>query len=567
MQANSVPVEIANWNGASADEAVSFILRKTKIRVLNYLVDPNTGILQGYVINDKEANRLLEYKGLRFAQQSLEFRKGTGMGQFANPAATGGPPNTIESLQHFLRSRYQPEIKMLDLSAVAADPGLLQTGFFSKALTSSKFFPALMKVAENLKLDVVLINLLNNQLPDLTNVTTLSQAFPNLLNLLLMNNQIKTSKVFDTWRNKFKYLRELLVMGNPFITNCRSEHDANRIQSDLMKTFPRLVLLDNKAVRNEEVITKNLRFGFPLPTQMFSDLEDTNNTATMFITNYINLWDTNREGLMQLYQAESQFSLLMDMSHPVVLSNDNSNIDWSYYMYMSRNLARVLADQVRASRLSTGPEAIYKLFLQIPGTRHNLGTRPQDFAMEAWKLPHLPINGIVITLHGSFEEIEPPKNTENVGKKGGFHRNHGHNNKKPKLERRSFDRTFVLVLLPGGQMVVASDMLALRPYTDALAFSIQLATAVPSQGPSQVPSQVPTPGATPQPGQPGVESLPAEIRAQLSPVQQELVVKVMLETKLNLQYALMLCQQSNWNFDQCAINFKALGPLPPEAYA
>lgn len=67
---------------------------------------------------------------------------------------------------------------------------------------------------------------------------------------------------------------------------------------------------------------------------------------------------------------------------------------------------------------------------------------------------------------------------------------------------------------------------------------------------------------------PTAADLPAQVKANLNVMQQELLVKVLLETKLNIEYGVLLCQQSNWDYQQCISNFKiSASTLPPDAFA
>lgn len=373
VAANQYPIEIMGWNGASLGECINFISRKCKVIVSNYSVDSNSGVLKGYVKNESQANTLLNWSGVKFAGQSLRFSKGVSniSNQMGGGASTGSQ-STIETISQFLKARYQPEIKMLNLSNVKQDPTLTAQGFFGSLSVSSKFFPALMKVASDLKLDVDSIDLSNNELQDLQTLTSMAQTFPKLQNLSLQNNNFTKIKVFETWRHKLNFLRELILFNNPIVqTNDPAE--IQTIKLELMKSFPRLVVLNGEILRNEQVLIANLSFPFESPETMFFQDEDSRNLATNFIANYLKLWDANRSELMILYQNESQFSMQVDSSHPHLIESGNSgysgSTDFGYYLNNSRNLTRVSSIKARMAKLSIGQEQIYKSFQQLPKTR------------------------------------------------------------------------------------------------------------------------------------------------------------------------------------------------------
>lgn len=572
---NGVEVEILGWNGASPEECFSFIARKCRITVTNPSVDPATGILVGTVKSDKDANDLLTWSGVKFAGQSLKIKRvanqfGASATTPVGPTVGAGNSDTIQTITQFLKSRYQPETKMLNLLNVQADPGLVSTGFFASLSTSSKFFPALMKVAADLKLDVTSVDLSGNNLTDLTSISSLAHTFPLLKNLSLMNNKFARLKAFDLWKHKLNHLRELILTGNPlFNTN---DQMTNKLE--LLKCFPRLIVLNGEIMRNEEILNNVLNFPFNPPNSMFFQDDDVQNVSTNFVANYYKFWDSNRRELLMLYQNESQFSMQVDSAHPhtaevpnttnrPISPAYNSGPDFSYYLPQSRNLMRVSAVKSRQSRVATGPEQIYKLFSQLPNTRHEIMTKPELFSLESYRFA--PLNGIMIVLHGSFEELSAPENTEAVNQ--GPRNRYGNNqrNKKVPLSPKSFDRTFIIVPNPNGGMVIASDLLSVRPLASADAWTSTRPVVAPA---SVAATPSPAPGTSPAPGpQPTTADLPPDVKANLNIQQQEILVKIVLQTKLNLQYGVMLCQQSNWDYQQAVVNFKnSVGSLPPDAY-
>ncbi|KAF8001622.1 hypothetical protein HF325_004123 [Metschnikowia pulcherrima] len=325
---NTVQVEIYGWNGSSPAECIAFIARKCKVNVTNYSVDTNLGALRGYVRSDRDADSLALWSGVRFAGNPLKMSK------LAAPGSTGGSKaggdDTIQSLKTFLYTRYNAEMKLLNLSAVQEDPVLASKGFFASMSTSSKFFPALMKVASDLKLDITSADLSGNNLTDLSSISTLAHSFPALKNLSLQNNKISRVRAFDVWKKHCNCLRELIIVGNPLL-NTADPNGLLDIKLELMKVFPRLVVLNGEIVRNEQALQQMLKFPFGQPQSMFFLDPDVQGISTNFISNFINMWDDDRAGLMVLYQNESQFSLQVDSSLPHT-SNPKGPPDFGYYL-------------------------------------------------------------------------------------------------------------------------------------------------------------------------------------------------------------------------------------------
>ncbi|KAM9936449.1 hypothetical protein OXX80_003988 [Metschnikowia pulcherrima] len=572
---NTVQVEIYGWNGSSPAECIAFIARKCKVNVTNYSVDTNLGALRGFVRSDRDADSLASWSGVRFAGNPLKMSK------LAAPGSTGGSKaggdDTIQSLKTFLYTRYNAEMKLLNLSAVQEDPVLASKGFFASMSTSSKFFPALMKVASDLKLDITSADLSGNNLTDLSSISTLAHSFPALKNLSLQNNKIGRVRAFDVWKKHCNCLRELIIVGNPLL-NTADPNGLLDIKLELMKVFPRLVVLNGEIVRNEQALQQMLKFPFGQPQSMFFSDPDVQGISTNFISNFINMWDDDRAGLMVLYQNESQFSLQVDSSSPHT-SNPKGPPDFGYYLPSSRNLTRVSSAKIRKDKVATGAEQIFKIFSQIPKTRHDLMTKPQNYSMEAYKIAQL--GAISITLHGNFEEVAVPVDTSHVNQSSGGRGKYSHKKTKINLGWKSFDRSIVVIPGANNSMIVASDLLCVRPEADSEVFRPSqditmpngAVSAVPTPSPSPAPSVGPIPAmgapvtaGVPTPG-PTAADLPAELKTSLSPQQQELLVKVLIETKLSIQYGFMLCQQSNWDYSQCSMNFKSsASSLPPDAF-
>ena len=238
QQQNRVKIGIRNWQNATVQDVINFLSRNTRVAVMDAIVQGP--LVMGYVQSRADADALLKWNGIRFAGNNLKF-------EILDDAAGGaGTNSTITLLKNFLYKRYNTQTKMLDLANLHADPDLVQKGLFSSISTQSKMFPALMKLAsKEPQLVVESVNLSNNNLKDVSGITTLAQTFPHLKNLCLANNQISRFRTIEVWKNKFKELRELLMTNNPITSD-------KLYRSEMMRLFPKLVILDNVVVRDEQ---------------------------------------------------------------------------------------------------------------------------------------------------------------------------------------------------------------------------------------------------------------------------------------------------------------------------
>ncbi|CDK27441.1 unnamed protein product [Kuraishia capsulata CBS 1993] len=543
MGQDAVTLEIFNWNNASTSDLASFISRKTRVSIRNIQVDATTNVLRASVRNDKEAQEVQKLNGSKFAGANLKI------------SIVGlQTSSTMDLLKSFLASRYDSQSKMLNLENMINDPILVSNGLFSTANTSSKMFPALMKLAEIEKLDIESVNLSSTNLGGINfTMSILGTTFPNLKNLALTNNNITKTRYFDQFKGRFNQLRQLYISGNPVLSENPQPH--------LVKLFPRLLILDGVVVRDEAKV--NAILTFPIQSSsMFFESKTIQDTATGFVANFLNLWDTRRADLLQLYTPDSQFSYQIDTTHiadPVSQSSNLQPHSWGYYIPNSRNLTRVSAGRSRMARLAKGPEAISKLFKNLPKTKHHLMDQPDAFAMEAWSFPAL--QGIMVVLHGEFEEIGAPEQiAHSTGGPKGAHRRPGNYRTEGSLEKRSFDRTFVIVQGPNGSLIVASDLLLIRVYAGSKAWSTQSPTPAPS-----APSGVASPVAAAPSNSANVIS--PEVLNKLTPIQQQMAAAVMNETRLSAQFTLMLCEQSQWNYEAALQSFQASkAQIPPEAF-
>jgi nuclear RNA export factor len=587
--ANMITVEIQGWNNATPQELVNFLSRKTRIIVSNTNVDQSGRLLMGQVRNMKDAEDLVKCNGMRFAGQALHVKIIDTVG-VNNPSVGGGGAkiNTIEILRGVLRSRYNAQSKMLDLQSLQNDPTVVSNGLFSNNNMASKFFMALMKVAEQEKFVVESVNMSGNNIDDYSKwVSELALTFPDVKNIALSNNNIKKIAFFEKLKNKFTSLRELIIQGNPLA------QDMNAMK-EIINIFPRLIIIDGTQVRDEQKL--NTILTFPVKsTSMFFENEDLSKIAISFLSTYFKCWDNNRMDLMALYTPQSQFSYQCDSSVISELSVNSATNLWNNYTPHSRNLKRVSNDKSRMSRLSTGPEQISNTFKCLPKSKHSLDTNPDDYSVETVSFPEL--NGMIITIHGDFEEVDQAEQ-QFPDLSGSQNNNNRYNryksnaaNKKGILEKRGFDRVFVVLPGPNGSFIVASDLLCVKQLSTKKTWKAASTTtapavlngqlnAVPAVN-SSIPAIVPPassstplngiPMSTPPPsaGIPNaaLSTLPPDVISRLSSQQQALIMKVMQETHLKPEFVVMLCEQSNWDYNTAGVNFtNSKANIPPDAY-
>lgn len=410
------------------------------------------------------------------------------------------------------------DTKLLDLSNLAADPDFAKLGLGS---ITPKTFQVLMKICDDVfptakaKDDGVnAVTLANNKLKDVGLVTYLAQTFPALKNLDLSNNDLSEMRDLQRWRHKFKQLEHIILSNNPL------EQNVSDFKVQLIKWYPKLHSIDLVQLSPAELESVRAKKG--PPKVQAGRFDDQGGIGEQFLKNFFAGYDNDRNALVQYYYDDtSTFSMqvntraLKDPRLPKPQGNE-----WTHYIKHSRNLLKIEHINARARRSHTGSTDIANVFAELPTTRHpDFAANPEKWLLECRPQPGLPdptgaakggVNGLVITVHGEFEE---PQNTK----------------------IRSFDRTFILG--PGGSngIRVISDSLTVRAYGGVDAFQPE----------------------------------PQEETAPLNEAQEKeaMAIEISKATGMNMEYSVMCLDQSGWSFQDALAAFaKAKDSIPPEAY-
>ncbi|KAL4864124.1 hypothetical protein BDV12DRAFT_16843 [Aspergillus spectabilis] len=499
---------------------------------------------------------MLQLNGFSFAKAPLTIEKydssSAALLSHSMPTQNGITPSTADTkskMTAILERRYFKDAKLLNLSKLGADPDLVAMGIFGTSSTENKFFPALMKVWE-LNFDsatarreaVESISLADNQLANISVVTTLSQTFPDLKNLDLSNNSFKDAQALIGWRWKFRKLQFLDLTGNPFSAD-------PTFKDTMLKWYPELRTLNNTQVRTEEEVAAQKITPIPIRAPYF---HDESQIAENFIRTFFAGYDGNRNDLINgFYDNNSTFSLNVNVAAPRALQTETA--PWDPYIKKSRNLLKISYLPARMSRIYVGTEKIRELWTSLPPTRHpDIATNPEEWLIECYPIPGLPditgqsttgVGGFLIMVHGKFEE-----------------------NDSGKIETRSFDRTFILG--PGGGVGgirVINDVLCLRAFGGREAWQAEpQPAAVP-------PAAAPVPVAAPMvnPAAPAGYGVPGPGKTDVQVQQEQLVMQLSAKTMMTLQYSELALSGNGWNLDAAMKNFQELktqGQLPPDAF-
>lgn len=463
-----VDILIAGFEPGMEAGVVPFLVQKSKKQWEPIDVKLDQGQMLITVNDPIIARILVRLDGYIFGTQQLRIRL------FNNPTLPMTPVvesnkklTTIDILRNFLLSRWNSELKFLNLDDMSSDPILKKSAIKPPGAPGSNAIvgPAMMKLAGEMFADVITISFARNHLKNVQQISTLAQYLPNVQNISFQDNLIKDYANLEaiSGTGKLKNLREILLAGNPIRESETKQRGNDRAYiRNMVKRFPSLVLLDGVPVQlsAEEIATVH-KTGSILPADnkpSFFDNEISQDAANDFIFKYYQLFDSNRSALSGIYDSNATFSITSNIKlrsqqklrrkDKKKLMDDEDKLTW---ITLSRNLMGKSKKQ-EGKGLMVGPETIGSTICRLPNTIHDM-QKAEDFVVDAHQTPV----GLLVNLHGEFKEEEsaPPY---------------------------SFDRTFLLrsattetpAMAAGWPYVVMSDMLCVRDYNGNQGFKSQV---------------------------------------------------------------------------------------------
>lgn len=212
----------------------------------------------------KEAQGLRKSTGLTYNTRQLNIR-------FANNVeAPRNRASLIDVLTKLVRSRYDTASRFLDLEKLVDDPLFVTTG--SKGFNNQKkhgkqesnFGPVLCKLIGTICPDVQSISFASNRIVTLKAIVNLSSYVPDLVNLSLKNNEIRTYDDLNHIKGiDFPCLRELVLEGNPVRTKELEKAGGEiNLKSNIKSLFPSLKLIDGASLLDE------IKFGIDDETKL-----------------------------------------------------------------------------------------------------------------------------------------------------------------------------------------------------------------------------------------------------------------------------------------------------------
>ncbi|KAI0136567.1 TAP domain-containing protein [Xylariales sp. AK1849] len=541
----------AHNDGGGLKELLGFLERKAaNAGKLNRTVRIKKSQIKGdsvYITASKEdAEEILKLNGWDFAGAKITIEPTEGGPD--GPALSESSQAVKDQLVTFLGQRYDNSSKLLDFSNLGQDEGLNQMGVFAGETSPQKLFRALMAVCDTFfknasakRESIISISLAGNDIDDVIQIMSLAETLPDLVNLDLSRNQFKDLRGLRKWSHRFRHLQTLLLNDNPI------EAADPKYKDEITKWYPKLINLSGTFVRTPEQVAAAERGPrvFPIP-QCGADFRDINRVGEGFITEFIQMYDADRQSLAAKYYDEhSTFSFAVNTNAPH--PPDMQPAPWGAYIKLSRNHAKITNAPSRYSRFFCGTGLIQGAWQKLPLTRHpDLATQFDKYIIDCHPICGLAdptdqsqagVEGMIMTMHGEFEDQDP--DTKNTAKRG-------------------FSRTFLLGPgAPGRNPIrVISDMLSLKAFSP-LPTVIITATQVPiAPAPAPAPVLAPAPAPVPVPA--------SNEDAQ----KQQMVLELCKQTGMTPDYSTMCLEVAIWDFNQALVTFnEKRAELPSEAFA
>uniref|UniRef100_A0A8C4SED0 Nuclear RNA export factor 1 n=1 Tax=Erpetoichthys calabaricus TaxID=27687 RepID=A0A8C4SED0_ERPCA len=357
-------------------------------------------------------------------------------------------PEAVEILKQCMSKRYDRTQQALDLSNLRSDPDLLSQNI-DAVLNRKNIMQAVVKIIEEYIPELLSLNISNNRLYKLSNLTDLVGKAPNLKILNLSQNELKSDRELD--RIKGFKLEELWLDGNPL---CDFSKDQTAYIRVVRERFPKLLRLDGHD------LPLPITFDVEAPTTLppckgsYFGSDEIKSLVLRFLHQYFYVYDSgDRQALLDAYHDGASFSVCI----PISLPNPSRNALGEYHKD-SRNLKKVKDPTNRFRMLKHTRLNVVAFLNELPKTQHDVNS----FVVDVHAYTNMLLS---FTVNGVFKEVDD-KSPHSV---------------------RAFTRAFIAVPSGNSGLCIVNDELFVRK---ASSEEIRKAFATPAPTPSSSP--VPT---------------------------------------------------------------------------
>ncbi|XP_047441150.1 nuclear RNA export factor 1 isoform X1 [Mugil cephalus] len=414
-------------------------------------------------------------------------------------------PEHLEHLKQCMAKRFDGSQQALDLNNIRTDPDLVSQNI-EVILNRKTNMEAVLKIIEENIPELTCLNLSNNRIHKLDELTELVTKVPNLKTLNLSHNELKSDRELD--KVKGLKLVELWLNRNPL---CDLFKDQTSYISAVRERFPRLLKLD----------------GYDLPPPIGFDVETPTTIPPCkgscfgsdeikahilrFLQQYYSIYDSgDRQPLLDAYHDGASLSLTTPYS-----TQNPSRSSLGEYHKDSRNLKRIKDTTIRYRLLKHTRLNVVAFLNELPKTQHDIASFTVDVNTCTNTL-------LSFTVSGVFKEVVVDG--------------------KSRESTMAFSRVFVTVPAGNSGLCIVNDQLFIRMATTE---EIRRAFVAPA----------PTPSSSPVP--------------TLTAPQQEMLTAFSVKSGMNLEWSQKCLQDNEWDFNRAAQIFTQLkteGKIPDVAF-
>uniref|UniRef100_A0A665XE68 Zgc:153681 n=1 Tax=Echeneis naucrates TaxID=173247 RepID=A0A665XE68_ECHNA len=365
---------------------------------------------------------------------------------------------------------------------------------------------AVIRIIEENIPELACLNLSNNRIHKLDELSDLVTKVPNLKTLNLSHNELKSDRELD--KVKGLKLVELWLNRNPL---CQYFKDQASYISAVRQRFPRLLKLDGHD------LPAPIGFDVETPTTIppckgscFGS-DEIKALILRFLQQYYSIYDSgDRQPLLDAYHDGASLSLTTPYS-----TQNPSRSSLGEYHKDSRNLKRIKDSTMRFRLLKHTRLNVVAFLNELPKTQHDIASFTVDVNTYTNTL-------LSFTVSGVFKEVAVDG--------------------KSRDSTMAFSRVLITVPAGGSGLCIVNDQLFIRMATTE---EIRRAFVAPA----------PTPSSSPVP--------------TLTAPQQEMLTAFSQKSGMNLEWSQKCLQDNEWDFNRAAQIFtqlKTKGQIPDVAF-
>uniref|UniRef100_A0A8C6KXV4 Nuclear RNA export factor 1 n=1 Tax=Nothobranchius furzeri TaxID=105023 RepID=A0A8C6KXV4_NOTFU len=267
-----------------------------------------------------------------------------------------------------MAKRFDGSQQALDLNNIRMDPDLVSQNI-DVILNRRTIMEAVIKIIEENIPELACLNLSNNRIHKLDDLTDLVTKVPNLKSLNLSNNELKTDR--DLEKIKGLKLVELWLNRNPL---CELFKDQAAYISAVRQRFPRLLKLDGHDLPPPIGFDVETRTAIPPCKGSYFGSDEIKGLVLQFLQQYYSIYDSgDRQPLLNAYHDGASLSI----TTPYTTQNPSRNSLGEYHKD-SRNLKRVKDSTMRFRLLKHTRLNVVAFLNEFPKTQHDIASFTVD---------------------------------------------------------------------------------------------------------------------------------------------------------------------------------------------